>query len=110
LVPNTAGNVFAGLDSIRHACWSIPALAVGLAFTVSTTSSVAVPQDGEALLVVVNFNVTVPIPETFTPLVNEVGLVIEALAVPVDPVCVHKNVPLVPVPANVNAVGPEGAV
>ena len=61
-----------------------PALAVGLAFTVSITLSVAVPQDGEALLVVVNLNVTVPIPETLTPLVNEPGVVIEALAPPVD--------------------------
>jgi hypothetical protein len=87
-----------------------PALAVGLAFTVNTTLSVAVPQDGVALLVVVNLNVTVPIPETLTPLVNEVGVVIEALAVPVDPICVQANVPLVPVPASVNAVGPEGAV
>jgi hypothetical protein len=89
---------------------SRPALAVGLAFTVRITSSVAVPQDGDALLVVVNLNVTVPIPETFTPLVNEVGVVIEALAEPVDPTCVQANVPLVPEPAIVNEVGPEGLV
>ena len=87
-----------------------PALAVGSVVTSSTTLSVAVPQDGEALLVVVNLNVTVPIPETLTPLVNEVGEVIEALAVPVDAICVQPNVPFAPVPASVNAVGPEGAV
>jgi hypothetical protein len=57
-----------------------------------------------------NFNVTVPIPETFTVDVKDPGVVIEEFAVPVDPVCVHKVVPLVAVPAKVNEVGPDGGV
>ena len=84
-----------------------PALAVGLAFTVSTTLSVAVPHDA---LAIDKRSVTVPIPETSTFEVNDVGVVIEALAVPVDPICVHETVPLEPDPANVNEVGPEGGV
>ena len=51
----------------------------------STTSSVAAPQGGVALLVTVRRSVTVPIPETLTADVNELGVVIEALAVPVEP-------------------------
>ena len=97
-------------DAARHCVWSGPALAVGLALTVSTTSSVAVPHDGVALLVVVSLNVTVPIPLTLTAEVSDVGVVMLALAVPVDAICVHAVVPLLAVPANVNEVGPEGAV
>lgn len=83
---------------------------VGFAFTVNTTSSVAVPHGGVAVLVVVKRSVTVPIPVTLTVDVKEVGVLIVALAVPVCPTCVQAWVPFDPVPANVNEVGTEGAV
>jgi hypothetical protein len=95
---------------VWHLASSGPAVAVGFAFTVSTTSSVAVPQDGVAPLVVVNLKVTVPVPETLTVEVNEPGVVIDAVAVPVLAKTLHNVVPLLAVPANVNGVGPEGAV
>ena len=95
-------------DAARHCVWSGPAFAVGLAFTVRTTSSVAVPQP--VPLVVVNLSVTVPIPLTLTVEVNDDGVVMLALAVPVDAICVHAVVPLLADPAKVNEVGPEGAV
>jgi hypothetical protein len=84
-----------------------PALAVGLGFTVSTTLSVAVPHDA---LAIAKCSVTVPIPETFTFVVNEDGVVIEELAEPVEPICVQVTVPLTPDPAIVNEVGPDGLV
>ena len=85
-------------------------MAVGFAFTVNMISSVAVPQAGVVLLVVVKRNVTVPIPLTLTVEVNEVGVVMLADAVPVEVTTDHAVVPLVAVPANVNIVGPDGAV
>ena len=79
----------------------------GLGFTVSTTSSVAVPQDA---LVTVKRNVTVPIPATSTVEVNEVGVFIVDTALPVWAISDHAIVPLVAEPANVNDVGPDGFV
>ena len=78
--------------------------------TVNITSSVAVPHDGVVLLVVVNRNVTVPIPDTLTDVVSEAGLEMFALAVPVCPICVHAVVPFAAVPAMVKEVGPDGGV
>ena len=82
-------------------------MAVGFGYTVRVTSSCAVPQDS---LVVVILRVTVPIPDTLTVEVGEEGSVTVALAVPVEPTCVHAEVPPLAVPAKVNDVGPEGAV
>ena len=57
-----------------------------------------------------SLNVTVPIPDTLTVEVNEEGVVMEALAVPVAATCDHAVVPLLAVPASVNEVGPEAPV
>ena len=82
-------------------------MAVGLAFTVNTISSVAVPQD---VVLTVNFNVTVPMPDTFTVPFKAVPAVISEVAPPVEPVWLHEVVPPLALAAKVKAVGPEGLV
>jgi hypothetical protein len=96
--------------AVWHFTSSGPALAVGFAFTVNTTSSTGFPQLGIALLVLVKRSVTVPIPATLTVEVNEPVLFTVAAADPVEAKILHTDVPFVAVPAKVNEVGPEGAV
>jgi Na+-transporting NADH:ubiquinone oxidoreductase subunit NqrB len=96
--------------AVWHLVSSGPALTVGFAFTVNTTSSVAFPQLGVTILVLVKRSVTVPIPATLTVEVNEPVLFIVAAAVPVEAIALHTAVPFATVPAKVNEVGPEGAV
>ena len=82
----------------------------GGAFTVNTTSSIAFPHGGVAVLVVVKRSVTVPVPATLTVVVNEAGVLIVAFAVPVCATCDQSVVPKAETPVIVNVVGPAGAV
>ncbi|GHA73003.1 hypothetical protein GCM10007389_28590 [Pontibacter akesuensis] len=89
---------------VTHLASSVPALANGSGFTVSITSSVAVPQAGLSVLVVVRRRVTVPVPLTDTPVLSWLTLLIEAVAPPVELRTDHLPVPFVAVPLSVKAV------
>lgn len=102
IVPLTV-NAVAPLP-VEQTVWSIPALAVGSALVVSTTSSEAEPQP--FVPVTVNRNVTVPAPAIFTVVFALPGLTIEAAAEPVEPMTLQPGVPPETVPVRLNATVP----
>src|SRR5262245_26532271 len=75
--------------------------------TVREMSSVAVPQLGSILLVIVNLIVAVPAPVTFTVGVSVSGLRMTADAPGETVNRLHKGIPFAPVPFRLKTLAPE---
>lgn len=102
MVPLTV-NAVAPLP-VEQTVWSTPALAVGRALVVKTTSSAADPQP--PVPVTVNRNVTVPAPVTLTIVLALAGLATDAAAEPVEPMTLQPGVPPETVPVRLKATVP----